>query len=528
MVQRMSVVGKKWQPLDRVAIIIMAVLMVVIGLVLLKGDRTAPRVREFSWQDHQIGAEDIAFTMTFSRPMNHSSVENNLRIEPPLPGRFSWAGRRMAYTLNAPPPYGTAFELSLQGSYDRFSDPNDDRTTLRTFTAQFQTRDRAFVYLGVEGEEKGRLVLQNLTQRSRTLLTPATLQVMDFDLYPQGDRIVFSAMDAADAQPGDAKIYTVTTGIHYNVPEQVLAGRDRRDWEDEPAGVVRELLGNDDYQNLKFDLSADGKTIVVQRFNRNDPADFGLWQLQDNRDPQLLPGEPGGDFLITPDSQAIAVLQGEGTAIRPLQFEEEGADDDSAAQPLDFLPQFGRVLSFARDGALAAMVRFNPNFTETLFVVSNQGNQTELLTTGDGGSILMAEFDATRSLLYALVTQAFRLQVPEEETQAAIVPGEIYVEQPYLVALNVATKERTDLLRLPVQQEIHMSLAPDNLGLLFDQVTPSEEDAGDPTVLRGQDGRAIADSQLWLLPLSVDDAGKPIPLDPEPLLLPGLRPQWVP
>ena len=533
--------SSRWQPLDRMAIILMAVLCVLIGALLLKGDRTAPRVRDFSWQERQVGASDIAFTMTFSRPMNHSSVENNLRIEPPLPGRFSWAGRRMAYTLNRPPVYGTSYEVFLQGAIDRFSDSDDARTQLREFTGQFESRDRVFVYLGVAGDERGRLVMHNLTRRGRTVLTPENLVVMDFEPYPQGDRILFSATERSEVQATDPKLYTVTTGIHYNSPEVLLPGeapQPDRD-SDISAGIVQEVLDNEQFQNLRFDLSNDGSTIVVQRINRENPADFGLWKIEAGEDPMPLPGEPGGDFLITPDSQAIAVLQGEGTAIRLIDAPEtepesptdseansEGDRSPRAEEPLDFLPQFGRVLSFSADGSSAAMVKFNPDFTESLFVVTNQGEQTELLTTSDGGSVLMAQFDATKTILYALITRAFQLDSPDT-SQAAIVPGAIYVEQPYLVALTLDDGERTDLLRLPIQPDVQMSIAPDNLAILFDQITPSADEAGSPDTLRGQDGRAIADSELWVLPLLVED-GQPIPQEPEPLLMSGVRPRWLP
>src|SRR4028118_1692504 len=102
---------KLLQPIDRVALGVMLVLSLLIGILLLSGDRTAARVRDFSWQDKQVGAEDTAFILTFSRPMNHASVEANLQINPPIPGKFSWAGRRMAYTFVSALPYGTQYQI---------------------------------------------------------------------------------------------------------------------------------------------------------------------------------------------------------------------------------------------------------------------------------------------------------------------------------------------------------------------------------------------------------------------------------
>ncbi len=91
--------------------------------------------------------------------------------------------------------------------------------------------------------------------------------------------------------------------------------------------------------------------------------------------PKRLESQPGGDFTITPDSQAVAVAQGQGAAILPLQGD--------ASKPLDFLPQFGLVQAFSKDGSQAAMVKFNTDYTRDLFLVTNQGVQKQLLKTTD-------------------------------------------------------------------------------------------------------------------------------------------------
>jgi len=498
-----------WQPIDRVALVLAAILAVLIGLLAMSGDHTAPRIRDFSWQERQIGAEDTAFLLTFSRPMNRESVERNLQIDPPLPGKFSWAGRRMAYTLEAPAPYGTEFSMQLRGARDRFSEPGDGRD-MGLFEASFQSRDRAFIYLGVEGEQAGRLVLNNLTREEEIVLTPDNLVVMDYQPYPEGDRILFSARDrdAENATGADQRLYTVTTGIQIAAPASGPGEEDwgdRRSTEPQEAGIVELLLDNQEYQNLKFDLSPNGELVVVQRANRQNPADFGLWVVESGKDPYRIETEPGGDFLIAPDSTSVAMAQGQGMAILPL---ESGGD------PLDFLAQFGMVLSFARDGSAATMVQFTPDPetpTQSLFLVTSQGTEQELLTTD--GSILDAMFNASKTLVYCLFT--------------VLLPGDEYIEQPILTAINLETEMRTDLLKLPAQRDIQMSLAPDGLGILFDQTVASDSPTAAGPVT-GMDGRAIATSRLWFFPLVLDDVGNPLPVDPEELPLSGLRPQWLP
>jgi hypothetical protein len=507
----------------------MAVLTVVIVLLAAVGDRTAPQVRAFSWQDKQIGADDNALILNFSRPMNESSVEENFTLEAlisenerePIPGRFSWAGRRMAYTLNAPAPYGYEFELTINSAFDRFSDTQQEKAQLQSFQGSFRTRDRAFIYLGTTGEEEGRLVLRNLTQREKRILTPETLVVNDYKPYPNGDRVLFSATDRVSQEQGlfNQQLYVVSTGIEVDPPTPALGYSQEStapEVDDMPAeGEIKLMLDSEDYQNLKFDLSADGQTIVVYRVNRQNPADFGLWVLKAGEEPHPLPTEPGGDFLITPDSQAIAYLQGEGMAIFSLDMnEEEGDEESSERKPLDFLPQFGLVLNFARDGSAVATVQFNRdpvNPTRSLYLVTNRGEETELLETT--GSILKAEFDPTGTFLYCLLTE--------------LLPGDVYIEQPYLSAINLETKERTDLLVLPIQQDIQMDVAPDGLGILFDQIIAAQS-PNDSSVLRSNDGQPIGSGQLWFFPIVLDDNGNPVQTDPNVIADEGLRPQWLP
>lgn len=515
MINRKSKIeNRKWrQPVDRLALALMLVLSVVIGLVVWGGDAcgtncffvTGPRVRDFNWQGEKVGVEDTSFILTFSRPMEHSSVEANLRIAPPLRGKFSWAGRKMSYTLTSPASYDTDYKVELQGARERLGTQGKTGRAIQPFTSQFRTRDRAFIYLGVEKEEQGQLILYNLTQNKKTVLTPKDLVVMDFKVYPDGDKVLFSATDSTTNKPGVSaqQLYTVTTGLNYKT-------KGKSDKDLDPSGRMNLVLDNENYQNLKFDLAADGQTIVVQRVNSQNPAEFGLWVLRPNAPPQPLNNQPGGDFLIAPDSASVASAQGEGIAILPLT---------PGAKPLDFLPKFGMALDFARDGSAAAMVKFNTDYTRSLFLVTNQGVQKELVRTN--GSILNCQFAPYKETLYCLLTQ--------------LLPGEEYQEQPYIAAIDLQTQAGTldakaiePLLLLPTQRDIQMSLAPDGLALLFDQVVTNET----PTTadsLRTSEGQAIATSRLWLLPLSQPKAGEPpAQLQPEPLPFAGFHPHWIP
>lgn len=495
---------KAIQPIDKIAIALIVILGTIMGLLIWGGHAcgndclfyTGARVSKFSWQNKFIGREDRAFLMTFNRPMDRVSVEENLQIEPPLPGKISWSGLTLAYTLATPAPYGENYQVSLNGATDRFTNISEDNKLMQPFVGEFRSRDRAFAYIGSQGEEKGRLVLFNWTQQQKTILTPENLTVFDFEPYPQGDRLLFSAADSNSGIDSirNLQLYTVTTGLNSRTTEDFHP-------------QLQLVLDNQKYQNNKFDLSQDGKTIVVQRVNRQQPSDFGLWAIVENKPPQLISNSPGGDFLIAPDSQTIAVAQGEGIALLPLQ---------PNGDPLDFLPKFGQVLSFAPDGSGAAMINYNTDnanlkYTRSLFYVNNQGKQTELLNIE--GSILDCQFNSNATKLYCWLTEVQKVKQ--------------YQEKPYLATIDLKTGKTTPILALPEYQDSQISIAPDGLGILFDRVITGKvaAKANTPTTSSGE---AIVNSNIWMLIPSANSSSNSSPYQLEALPFTGFRPQWLP
>lgn len=503
------------QPIDRTAIILMLLLSVLMGLLLLSGDRTAPKVREFTWENKQIGATDTGFILTFFRPMNHATVEENLKLEPPLPGKFSWAGRRMAYTLKDPAPYGVTYTVKLAGATDKYFGENNQNkgTLMQPFSGSFRTRDRAFAYIGVQGETESRLMLVNLSssQSKPISLTPKDLVVTDFKPYPQGDRILFSATDRSIPRTRgtlNQELFTVTTGINPQSPGEE-PGRTQ------PAGTITKLLDSKDYQNLKFDLSPDGKIIVIQRVNRRKPADFSPWILEEKMAPRPLENQQGGDFMIRADSKSMVMSQKQGLAIVPLTPE---------ADPVEFLPKYEQVLGIARDNSAAAYVKYNADFTRSLFILDNQGVEQEILRIP--GSILAVYFDPRKNKdnqfqrLYCLLAERLKT--------------ESYKEQPFIATIDLKKDGNRlvgtikPLLILSNQLDTQISLSPDGLALIFDQsVTTKNPSTVDSP--RNDSGQSIATSRLWVLPLlEIPADGSPAKVQPEELPFAGYHPRWLP
>ncbi len=490
----------KWfsQPLDRYAIGFVAVLSVAIAIVLWIGDRTAPQVRDFSWQGQRIDASNISFVLTFNRPMNRESVEQNLKFDPPLKGKISWSSRRMSYTPLAPATYGKNYTVKLENAYDRFANESGKKIAIEPFVGNFKTPNPYFAYIGSQGEEKGRLVLYNVLQKEKRVLTPPNLTVLDFRIYPDRQKILFGAIEATGQSLLDQKLYVVTTGI------------DREDHLTSNPSEIKPILGSDDYQNFKFDLSPDGKNILVQRLSRQQVGRYGLWLIKENQQPRSLDNQPGGDFMFTPDSSSVAIAQGEGVAILPLEPQ---------APPLDFLPRFGTVLNFSRSGTQAATIKFNKDYTRSLYLVNNQGIQKEL--TKISGSILGAQFDPQEKTIYCLLTDV-------EQDPAK----NIFREKPYIAAIDLDSAQLRRIFELPSQREIQFNVAPDGQAILLNSAVTSD-DASVSQAIPEDSAKATRSgrnsqvpTQLILLPINTAESNKL----PQPDVLPifGTLPKWFP
>jgi hypothetical protein len=502
------------EPIDKICLILIAIFTTII-IILISGSNICyqdnclfnnqPKIIEFSWQDQKIGANDRAFFINFNRPIDHESVEQNLAIEPPLSGKISWSGKRLVYTLQNVLPYGKNYRLSLQNAQEKFRGKQKLGATIEPFVAEFQSRDRAFAYIGSEGEEAGRLILNNSTKQNRTILTPENLTVFDFKFTPDTEKIIFSATSKESNDNLGIKnldIYEVSTGLSQDNTIKL-------------PGKLKLLLDSSDYQNNQFDLAGEkGEILIVQRIKKDNPTDFDLWKVVPGKNPQRLNAQ-GGEFLVTPDKKAVAIAQGEGIAIIPIQKKENET-------LTNFLPKYGQVLTFSNDGTGAAMINFNKDnqellYTRSLFYVNNQGVEKELINVE--GSIIDCKFTPLGKHLFCLLTE-----LVETETE--------FKEKPYFVGIDIESAQVIPIVALPNYQDIKISMAPDGLGILFDQlVTENNVDSELKKQLKQNEdlvtdsAELILTSRLWLLVLPSADSPQP---QLEELPIAGFKPRWSP
>ncbi len=504
------------QPINRICFILIAIFSCLI-FILIGSSKvcyqgkclfdTRPEVKEFSWENQKVGATDKAFYLVFDRPMSHDTVEQNLVIEPNIDGRISWAGKRLVYTLNDVITYGRDYRLSLSNAQEKFRGQKKLGAKIEPFVAEFQSRERAFAYIGSKGEESGRLILNNSTKLNKTILTPANLIVIDFKFTPNNEKIVFSALNNKEnnSQIKKINLYQVETGLSNDSTTRV-------------PGKVQLILDAEKYQNNKFDLAGDdGEIVVVQRVNHQNAQDYDLWKLEAGKIPQRL-NTKGGDFVVTPDGKSVAIAQGEGISILPLSSQE----NQNKSSTVNFLPKYGQVLTFSNDGGSAAMINFNKDdsqlqFTRSLFYVNNQGVEKELLNIK--GNIIDCKFGYKDEQLFCLLTE-----IQENELE------ETLQERPYFASINLESGKVVPLIALPKYQDIKISMAPDGLRLLFDQLV-TENDISEKTLkdiapaeeLLTDSAELIVSSRLWLLSLPTTESPQ-AKLEELPIV--GFKPQW--
>lgn len=495
-----------WQPwapgerlaLDGAAIIAIGLLTLPLAVVLIVGDkyviadqyalgnRSRPQVIGFSWENLTIGAHHDYFLLDFNRPMDQSILDN-LEITPPLLGKSAMVGQRLAYTLADVPAYGTEYKITIQQGTELPRSPRHPPRSLAPFTAKVKTRDRLLAYIGVEGEEEGRLVVSNLTQQKKQILTPPDLVVTNFQVSGEGDRILFFAFEKGNPNGLNAQeLYRTTTAA------------DRLSSNDPPPSQVRRLLDAETYQNVQFDLASGNDAVVIERVNRQNPTDSGLWLFTPSGDLRPL-GIQGDRFQVSPDGQVVAVRDGNGVTILPLT---------STATSREFLPAYEDLVAFSpKDYREKIMVKPKDEQRRSLVVINSEGRERELITTT--GLILDCHYEPRQTvLLYCL--QAERLDPQQTEIT------------PFVTLINVQNGREVPLVALTNDLNVRMAMAPDGRHLAFDQVIETAPRADNRS-------NQIPPGSIWLLPLPDFIQGANLPdLAPPERYAAGLDPQWIP
>ncbi|MEJ2011082.1 MAG: Ig-like domain-containing protein [Anaerolineales bacterium] len=167
-------------------------LLVVIGFILglaLAGALLAPRALAIKPED---GAQEIPATsrirLSFSRPMNQASVEAGFSTDPPQSGQFSWEGRELVFTPDAPWPSNTEVEVRLKaGALGRFPLP-----LLVSKSWHFRVGTPRVLYLWPASGRANLYLIDPGSESGAIQLTFHEAGVLDYTLSGDGTLVAFS------------------------------------------------------------------------------------------------------------------------------------------------------------------------------------------------------------------------------------------------------------------------------------------------------------------------------------------------
>jgi hypothetical protein len=104
-----------WAP----SVVVSGVIVVLVAVVLLVGQRVVPHVVGFNLQGASVSPDvTVQLKLEFSRPMDHKATEEAFSITPGLTGNFSWSQRTLVYTSTRKPDPGTRYTVRVGESED--------------------------------------------------------------------------------------------------------------------------------------------------------------------------------------------------------------------------------------------------------------------------------------------------------------------------------------------------------------------------------------------------------------------------
>ncbi len=354
-----------------------AVIGLALGSMLLLGDQTKPQVRDSNLLDQKLRPEKAHMLFTFNRPMDQASIEKGFTINPPVMGKFSWSGKRFAFTPKSPLVYGQKYDLQITGK---------DQTgkVMVPFKSTITTPSRKFFYIGTEDSEKDHLFAVDFESKQQQQITPNNHIVLKFSPHPNGNKVYYFAFRPEDKtsllEQDYQSLYEVSFAQTDKLASQNIA--DFKKW-----------------SNIDFLLSPNGKNLLIQRLRKSSMPEFGLWLL-DTNNPNVdwqpfYYSQLSGDIFFTPDSGALAGIDSGGLVIAPLSAEKQ-----NKPQP-EFITGYAQFFDFSADGQSALVSRYDAAFRSELVILGTNGQLQKLITTG--AILSHAKFDPLGQYVYVIL-----------------------------------------------------------------------------------------------------------------------------
>ncbi len=186
--------------LDKTVFIVVAATLVLLGLILLRGDQVGVQVvRSSPAADASNVPTRGQISLAFSEPLITSTLEGRLSLTPEITGDVHWNGNTAFFVPSRALQPDTVYQLIVKAG----ATSQRGRSLLQDYVMNFRTGQPRMAYLSpVDGASD--IYVQTLAgaEGSQTpqRLTTEQFGVRDFAISPDGTRMVYSAKRVADGE----------------------------------------------------------------------------------------------------------------------------------------------------------------------------------------------------------------------------------------------------------------------------------------------------------------------------------------
>ena len=169
---------------------VIVVALAISAYAVLTGTATA-RIVDSSPPDGVLAPITAAVRIAFSAPMDRTSVEERLRLDPPAQGDITWNDNTLHFVPRPALTPGTTYTVTLEaGSRSGTGDELEDR-----YVWQFRTREPRLLYLSrLQPEAEGRQLFVTSLDGEAQALTDHAYGVWDYGAHPLGEQVVYSVL----------------------------------------------------------------------------------------------------------------------------------------------------------------------------------------------------------------------------------------------------------------------------------------------------------------------------------------------
>ncbi len=191
----------RFDRLDRAVVTALAITLIFVVLLLLRGDQVGVQISRISPADN---ARDVPLrgriTFAFNENMLTRTLEGNVQLSPIVTGALQWNGSSAAFVPSVSLQPDTAYTFTIQAGASSVR----GRALIKDIVVHFRTGHPRLLYL-MPATGTPDLFIQDVTgndlAQPAQRLTSEPFGVWDFAVSPDGRRIVYSARrDAGDTR----------------------------------------------------------------------------------------------------------------------------------------------------------------------------------------------------------------------------------------------------------------------------------------------------------------------------------------